>query len=360
MNNKNVIKIEMAQLAFKGKRYDEAEKILTDVIFSDESDDIEKSIAWIAIGSVKSSKFLINEATIDEISYCFTKARQLGNLESDTLYANEIMILLWDYHSTIKALQKKLIEIEKNKWSKAFTAAINTTIAENVSWNNSHLKIGMLGSAVSSSLDYYSDKIIAENIPDIINELTAKASFVIEKFQTIYEFSSDDAIGLVSKFIDEHSIKFNIRPSTADIFQNEIVLSFLEYKTKIGSYYIREGNELEELVKKPLEKISLDSGEVLLFGVCTNYLYKKGVDIIITNKRLITTITPSFSTYCPIDKSYFYEQLEIEDLKPVVSLFSTYLIDEKNKVKISIRGASISKEFLDCLGKLIIYLKSLN
>ena len=96
MNNKNTIKIEMAQMAFKGKRFDEAENILTDVIFSDESNDIEKSVAWIAIGSVKSSKFLINQGTIDEISYCFTKARQLGNLESDALYANEVMIILWD------------------------------------------------------------------------------------------------------------------------------------------------------------------------------------------------------------------------------------------------------------------------
>ncbi len=349
----------MAQMAFKGKRFDEAENILTDVIFSDESNDIEKSVAWIAIGSVKSSKFLINQGTIDEISYCFTKARQLGNLESDALYANEVMIILWDYYSTIKALQAKLTEIEKNKWSKAFTAAITTVIAEKVSWNNIHFKIGMLGSAVSSSLDYYGDKVVAENIPDIINDLNKKASLVIEKYQKIYEFSSD-TIELVNKFLDEQSIKFNIRQSTADIFQNEIVLSFLEYKTKIGNYYIREGDELDELVKKPLEKISLNSGESLLFGVCTNYLYKKGVDIIITNKRLITTKPPSFSTYCPIEKSYFYDQLEIEDLKPMVSLFSTSLVDEKNKVKIPIRGASINKEFLDSLGKLIIYLKGLN
>jgi hypothetical protein len=359
MNNKNAIKIEMAQLAFKGKRYDEAEKILTDVIFSDESDDIEKSIAWIAIGSVKSSKFLINEATIDEISYCFTKARQLGNLESDTLYANEIMILLWDYHSTIKALQKKLIEIEKNKWSKAFTAAINTTIAENVSWNNSHLKIGMLGSAVSSSLDYYSDKIIAENIPDIINELTAKASFVIEKFQTIYEFSSDDAIGLVSKFIDEQSIKFNIRPSTADIFQNEIVLSFLEHKNHVGIKYIRAGEEIEDIVKKPLKKTPLDNGEGLLFCVCSNMLMVDGINLIITNKRLIICNNAPFSN--TIENIYYYEKLQIEELKPVVSFWSTSLVDEKNKTKISLGNVtSATKEFLECLGKLIIYLKSLD
>jgi hypothetical protein len=355
MSSKNQIKIEMAQLAFKGKRYDEAEAALTEVIFSDESDNKEKSNAWSAIGSIKAAKFRLNQATLDEISYCFSKSQQLDNPESDSLYANEVMMILWEYHSTIKALREKLNEIEKNKWVKAITMVINTEIAKSASWNNTYFKIGMLGSSVSSALDYYGDKITAENIPNIIDELKNKASYVLEKYYSVYNFNSDETTKLVEKFLEENNVRFKV-VSAGSIYENEIVKRFLDYKNTIGAYFIREGEELDSLLLKPLEKAPLSPGESLLFGVCSNLLAKNCVELIITNKRIFTTLNPSFTKYRPIDKFYYFDQ--IDNLIVEKKLFSSALVDEKNNIKIPMSLVKTDKEFLETLTKLVLFLKN--
>ena len=144
--------------------------------------------------------------------------------------------------------------------------------------------------------------------------------------------------------------------SAVSIYENDIVKRFLEYKNSFGAHFVREGEELETLLQKPLEKHPLSAGESLLFGICSNFLAKSCVDIIITNKRIFTTLNPSFTKYRPVDKFYYFVQ--IDNLTVVEKLFSTNLVDEKNNIKIPISLVTKNKEFLATLTKLVLYLKN--
>ena len=145
-------------------------------------------------------------------------------------------------------------------------------------------------------------------------------------------------------------------------FDNTIYDYNICNKNSLSKVFIHiEENFKKENVKDVYEKINIDIKQ------SNNYCNKFNKNIYF--KRLLESLNIPFDKLDCILQIYnneFDKNLlvsiypNIEDLKPIVSLFSTSLVDEKNKVKIPIRGVSINKEFLDSLGKLIIYLKGLN
>jgi hypothetical protein len=157
------------------------------------------------------------------------------------------------------------------------------------------------------------------------------------------------------EILEENNVRFKV-VSAGSIYENEIVKRFLDYKNTIGAYFIREGEELDSLLLKPLEKAPLSPGESLLFGVCSNFLAKNCVELIITNKRIFTTLNPSFTKYRPIDKFYYFDQ--IDNLIVEKKLFSSALVDEKNNIKIPMSLVKTDKEFLETLTKLVLFLKN--
>ena len=72
------IQLDLATLALKGKRYSEAEAIYTQIAVQEKSPE-----AWVGIGICKLYQ-LANGRTMEEVIYCFEKAKQLNNsLKSD-------------------------------------------------------------------------------------------------------------------------------------------------------------------------------------------------------------------------------------------------------------------------------------
>jgi len=206
MDEKFQIKLEMAQMAYRGKRFSESEKIIEEIIFSDDSSVDKKSLAWAALGSVKSAKFRNEEASLEEISYSFEKSRAQGNTDADSLYATEIIGILAEYYFLIKELEAKRKEIDKSKWTKAFMSVISAEIASSVGWNNSSLKIGLMGVAAAKAIDYYSDRITAENIPLIILDIKKKFEYVLLNYNAVYNFRSEDVLNEILQFIKGNKI----------------------------------------------------------------------------------------------------------------------------------------------------------
>ena len=107
----NNIQLDFATLALKGKRYSEAEAIYTQIAIQEKSPE-----AWVGIGICKLYQ-LANGRTMEEVIYCFEKAKQLNislkaDIEQQLIF--NCQILLGAYLNVYSESLKHLKQQKKN------------------------------------------------------------------------------------------------------------------------------------------------------------------------------------------------------------------------------------------------------
>lgn len=107
----NEIQLDLATMALKGKRYDEAEKLYMDIATKNNSTE-----AWVGMGVCKLYQ-LASGRTMDEVIFCFNRAKKMSPQMSDDidnqLMANTLVILRTYVILVEKALEQKLKETNK-------------------------------------------------------------------------------------------------------------------------------------------------------------------------------------------------------------------------------------------------------
>jgi len=118
----NEIQLDLATMALKGKRYDEAEKLYMDIATKNNSTE-----AWVGMGVCKLYQ-LASGRTMDEVIFCFNRAKKMSPQMSDDidnqLMANTLVIL-----RTYVILVEKALEQKLNETNKAIFGAVLTGIS---------------------------------------------------------------------------------------------------------------------------------------------------------------------------------------------------------------------------------------
>ena len=107
----NEIQLDLATMALKGRRYDEAEKLYMEIATNNNSTE-----AWVGMGVCKLYQ-LASGRTMDEVVFCFNRAKKMSPQMSDDidnqLMANTLVILRTYVILVEKALEQKLKETNK-------------------------------------------------------------------------------------------------------------------------------------------------------------------------------------------------------------------------------------------------------
>jgi hypothetical protein len=105
------LQLDLATMALKGKRYDEAEQLYMKIASEGNSTE-----AWVGMGVCKLYQLASNR-TMDEVVFCFNRAKKMSpNMLDDIdnqLMANTVVILKTYVSVVEKALEEKLKETNK-------------------------------------------------------------------------------------------------------------------------------------------------------------------------------------------------------------------------------------------------------
>jgi hypothetical protein len=245
MNQIFEIKLQLAKLALQGKRIDEAEKIFLDIILDPNSGEFDKSKSWEAYGSIKSMKFRINSATLEEIAFSFDQARINGSEDAEDLYANEVLGILLEYSQLIKSLKSELEIIKATKFGKAVIASIGLAIGQNMSWKNSpFLKVQTLGFGLVTAADYYKDRLNENEIPNTIKEIKEKFHKVLKNYNQLFIFKKYD----LEKFVIDNAQLENLNDDWESIDWEIATPQLIKSENRITEYLPKEIYlELEKL-----------------------------------------------------------------------------------------------------------------
>jgi hypothetical protein len=207
-------KLEMSSLAINAGRFDEAEKLIQDVLFEPTADVENKLAGWIAMGSIKSKMFNDNKASFDEVVYCFKKA-----IETDSNSVNQVLTTYFSILISVVLFNSELITAaKKQKGQSEDTARFNATVGlisglVAINSDSSFWKAaGIAGAGISAS-NYVSNLSDAKLLGKLISDAQARLKLIFSEF--------GEKLELTNELKDEFRLK---------IFENPTIAKQLGYK----------------------------------------------------------------------------------------------------------------------------------
>jgi len=195
MNTNIEFKFDEATLALKAKRFDNAERLYYEL-----ARDTNTPAAWCGYGISKMAKLLSGQTTVDEVVYCFDKARKISpdqSQEIELTFINNSYGLsneLWSFYlSSFEHIKKANL----NMWAGFALIGVSAMVGSSEKANFYQQLSGAAGTAFGA---YYVDQAYGSKKKlkeaqalslQIVNELkTAVSQFSINSPDYVLDFNS--------------------------------------------------------------------------------------------------------------------------------------------------------------------------
>lgn len=187
-----ITKLEMATLSINAGRYDEAEKLIQEVLFEPSADSEIKVAGWVALGGIKAKMFNVSKATFDEVVYCYRKAIESNPNELNqilTTYFSMLVSTVLYNSELITAGRKKLGQAEGAAMFSATVGLISGLVALNS--NSTLVKAAGIAGVGMGASNYVSNLADAEAIKRMISESRFRLQLIFSEFGTGLELSNE-------------------------------------------------------------------------------------------------------------------------------------------------------------------------
>jgi hypothetical protein len=264
MNDGNFIKLEMAQMAIRGNRFDEGEKMIQELLFSNLLDPEASSIAWFSYGSSKFKRFIQDESTYEEIIYAMNKAYSSDPNSAKTIsdtFVSMTCALIQNYSTIIyKCLeqQKKISqEITLNKIKLVGGVILGSVLDE----RNKFLKYSAYTYSVIKGIELLGNSLDNKSIEERISYCTRKLKQILSDLSSLDEKLKElNKSVLEDEIVHNKTIKFILDSQDSNTIADKLV----EFKNSLNQNEINLAGIVEQ--NEILEKMNVTS----MFAKITN------------------------------------------------------------------------------------------
>ena len=243
MENQNV-QMDLATMALKGKRYNEAESIYMQIATQNNS-----SEAWVGMGICKLYQ-LADGRTMDEVVFCLDKAKQLNpeiRLETENQLIINCQILLNAYMNVFEQSLVKHKELKKQAMTGAILAGVSMAVGSNSkSAFGTIASLAGTGAGIGVAVDAFSKMSTLNEIRNFIlskcDEINNSLVLTIDKTNPTYLQYNNYVSGLISNVksaveADQKSDKWYMNKGTL------IALTIFIWPVGLYGWYLRSKNK---------------------------------------------------------------------------------------------------------------------
>ncbi len=243
MENQNV-QMDVAAMASKGKRYNEAESIYMQIATQNNS-----SEAWVGMGICKLYQ-LADGRTMDEVVFCLDKAKQLNpeiRLEIENQLIINCQILLNAYMNVFEQSLVKHKELKKQAMTGAILAGVSMAVGSNSkSAFGTIASLAGTGAGIGVAVDAFSKMSTLNEIRNFIlskcDEINNSLVLTIDKTNPTYLQYNNYVSGLISNVksaveADQKSDKWYMNKGTL------IALTIFIWPVGLYGWYLRSKNK---------------------------------------------------------------------------------------------------------------------
>lgn len=349
MSEGNFIKLEMAQMAIRGNRFDEGEKMIQELLFSNSLDPESSSIAWFTYGSSKFKRFIQNDATFEEIIYAMNKSYDADpNSEktiSDTFFSMTCS-LIQNYSTIIykclEELKRLNQEVTINKIKLVGGVILGSVLDE----RNKYLKYAAYSYSVIKGIELIGNFLDNKSTEEKIIYCTSKLKQILSDINQLnIRLQYVNKSVLEDEILNNKTIQFIIESqnssSTADklmrfknsLNENEknragiIESSEIIQKMNASSLFSKLTGDLITMWNSHYKHL-INNGDKILFGIIfkrSTFGNSSGFIIFLDESFVILNITLSGMKQNSFIKKISYSELNIGDITVAESMLSTSL-----------------------------------
>lgn len=243
MENQNV-QMDLATMALKGKRYNEAESIYMQIATQNNS-----SEAWVGMGICKLYQ-LADGRTMDEVVFCIDKAKQLNpeiRLEIENQLIINCQILLNAYMNVFEQSLVKHKELKRQAMTGAILAGVSMGVGSNSkSAFGTIASLAGTGAGIGVAVDAFSKMSTLNEIRNFIlskcDEINNSLVLTIDKTNPTYLQYNNYVSALISNVksaveADQKSDKWYMNKGTL------IALTIFIWPVGLYGWYLRSKNK---------------------------------------------------------------------------------------------------------------------
>jgi hypothetical protein len=243
MENQNV-QMDLATMALKGKRYNEAESMYMQIATQNNSAE-----AWVGMGICKLYQ-LADGRTMDEVVFCLDKAKQLNpeiRLEIENQLIINCQILLNAYMNVFEQSLAKHKELKKQAMSGAILAGVSMAVGSNSkSAFGTIASLAGTGAGIGVAVDAFSKMNTLNEIRNFIlskcDEINNTLVLTIDKTNPTYLQYNNYVNGLITTVktaveADQKSDKWYMNKGTL------IALTIFIWPVGLYGWYLRSKNK---------------------------------------------------------------------------------------------------------------------
>ncbi len=239
-----IVQMDLATMALKGKRYNEAESIYMQIATQNNS-----SEAWVGMGICKLYQ-LADGRTMDEVVFCLDKAKQLNpeiRLEIENQLIINCQILLNAYMNVFEQSLAKHKELKKQAMTGAILAGVSMAVGSNSkSAFGTIASLAGTGAGIGVAVDAFSKMNTLNEIRNFIlskcDEINNTLVLTIDKTNPTYLQYNTYVNGLITTVktaveADQKSDKWYMNKGTL------IALTIFIWPVGLYGWYLRSKNK---------------------------------------------------------------------------------------------------------------------
>lgn len=239
-----IVQMDLATMALKGKRYNEAESIYMQIATQNNS-----SEAWVGMGICKLYQ-LADGRTMDEVVFCLDKAKQLNpeiRLEIENQLIINCQILLNAYMNVFEQSLAKHKELKKQAMTGAILAGVSMAVGSNSkSAFGTIASLAGTGAGIGVAVDAFSKMNTLNEIRNFIlskcDEINNTLVLTIDKTNPTYLQYNTYVNGLITTVktaveADQKSDKWYMNKGTL------IALTIFMLPVGLYGWYLRSKNK---------------------------------------------------------------------------------------------------------------------
>ncbi len=228
-----MIKLEMAQMAIRGSRFDEGEKMIQDLIFGNLLDHESLSIAWFSFGSSKLKRFVQDQATFEEFIYGMNKSYHADPNSAQTIsdtFVGLTCALIQNYSTTLYSCLEQLKQLNKEASLNKIKLIGGVLIGSVLDDRNKFLKYSAYTYSAIKGLEIIGNSLTNKTIQEQIAYCTKKIKQILNEILSIDpEIRKFNSTILDDEILNNRTIQFILESQNPDSIADKLI----KFKTNI-------------------------------------------------------------------------------------------------------------------------------
>ena len=227
MDNGSMIKLEMAQMAIRGGRFDEGEKMIQDLICGNLLDQESLSIAWFSYGSSKLKRFVQDHASFEEFIYAMNKSYSADPSSAQTIsntFVGLTCALIQNYSTTLYSCLEQLKQLNKEASLNKIKLIGGVLIGSVLDDRNKFLKYSAYTYSAVKGLEIIGNSLSNKSVQEQIAYCTLKIKQILNEILSIDpEIRRFNNTVLDDEILNNRSIQFILESQNPDSISDKLI-----------------------------------------------------------------------------------------------------------------------------------------